>query len=96
MKKADSKLEFVNDVTSNGHYCIPITSKQIPVGNVSPKHSPTVTMKVLSAENLDQRNSKEKHAIAIKLHRQFGHPLESKTLRDLCLEAGIHDQELFK
>ena len=49
-----------------------------------------------SAENLDQRNSKEKHAIATKLHRQFGHPLESKKLRDLCLDAGIHDQELFK
>ena len=54
-------------------------------------------MKVfLSAENLDQRNFKEKQAVATKLHRQFGHPLESKKLRDLCLEAGIKDQELFK
>ena len=56
MKKADSKLDFVNDVivmsgqqiqlqhTSNGHYCIPITSKQIPIGNLSSKYNPTVRM----------------------------------------------------
>ena len=109
MKKADSKLDFVNDVivmsgqqiqfhyTSNGHYCIPITPKQIPIGNLSSKYNPTVPMEVfLSAENLDQRNFKKKQAIATKLHRQFGHPLENKKLRDLCLEAGINDQELFK
>ena len=109
MKKAGSKLDFVNDVivmsgqqiqlqhTSNGHYCIPITSKQIPIRNLSSKYNPTVPMEVfLSAENLDQRNFKEKQAIATKLHRQFGHPLDSKKLRDLCLEAGINDQELFK
>ena len=107
MKKADSKLDFVNDVmsgqqiqlhhTSNEHYCIPITPKLIPVGNISSKHNPTVPMKAfLSADTLDQRNSKEKHAIAIKLHRQLGHLLESKKLRDLCLKAGINDQELFK
>ena len=30
------------------------------------------------------------------IDRQFGHPLESKKLRDLCLEAGINDQEPFK
>ena len=109
MKQADSKLGFVNDVivmsgqqievqhASNGHDCVPITSKQIPIGNLSSKHNPTVPMKILlSAKNLDQRNSKEKHDIATKLHRQFGHPLESKKLRDLCLEVGVNDQELFK
>ena len=57
----------------------------------------SVPMKILlTAENLDQINCKEKHDIATKLHRQFGHPLESKKLRDLCLEVGINDQELFK
>ena len=83
--------------TSNGHYCIPVTSKQIPIRNLSSKYNPTVPMGVfLSAENLDQRNFKEKQAVATKLHRQFGHPLDSKKLRGLCLEAGINDQELFK
>ena len=58
MTKADSKLDFVNDVivmsgqqiqlqhTSSGHYCIPITSKQIPIGNLSSKYDPTVLMEV--------------------------------------------------
>ena len=67
------------------------------MGNISSKHNRTVPMKVfLSTENVYQRNSKEKHAIAIKLHRQFRHPLESKKLTDLCLEAGINGQELFE
>ena len=109
MKAADSKLDFVIDViakssgqtqlqhTSNRHYCIQVTSKQIPVGNISSKHDPTVPVRVfLSTENLDERNSREKQAIAIKLHRQFGHSLECQKLTDLCLEAGINDQELFK
>ena len=58
MKKADSKLDFVNDVivmssqkiqlqhTSNGHYCIPITPKQIPIGTLSSKYNPTIPMEV--------------------------------------------------
>ena len=58
MKKADSKLYFVNDVivmsgqqiqlqhTSNGHYRIPITSKLIPIGNLSSRYNPTVPMEV--------------------------------------------------
>ena len=54
------------------------------IRNLSSKHNPTVPMEAfLSAEKLDQRNFKEKHAIAIKL-------------RDLCTEAGTNDQELFK
>ena len=64
MKKVDSKLDFVNDMivmsdqqiqlqhTSNGHYCIPITSKQIPIGNLSSKYNPTVPMEVFISRKL--------------------------------------------
>ena len=47
---------------------------------------------VLLTINIARKFNKEKHQIAIKLHRQFGHP-KSSCLIDLVKSAGISDNE---
>ena len=74
MKKAAIKLDLETDtavimgkeealnLTSSGHYCIPIDkSEEVPVESVS-------------AVNLDVLNRKDRYKILLKLHRQFAHP----------------------
>jgi len=73
MKTAGVKMDLENDtatifgkevvlnLTSSGHYCIPIDkSEKIPVENV--------------CLALDEMNEKQRHATLLKLHRQFAHP----------------------
>ena len=94
MKLAKSSLDFVNDVitmfgetihlqhTSSGHYCIPIIFEQ-----------PTSVL--LTNEEIQSRNPRKKREIALKLHKQFGHPLDSDKLKNILKDANFTDQELF-
>ena len=87
--------------TSNGHYAIPIAPKQLTlIGDNNNKdavfvtHNPTLVY--LNNDQLSHGNLKKKRAIAKKLHLQFGHPVDSKRLKDLCEKAGVTDQILMK
>ena len=98
LKAAQSQLDFVNDqitmlgrkidlqCTSNGHYCIPLSPKQVAVNHG------TVNV-TLSVNNLEEKTVKEKHDVALKLHKQFGHPCASK-LKTLVSNTSIHNNEL--
>ena len=87
MKKAAIKLDLETDtavimgkeealnLTSSGHYCIPIDkSEEVPVESVS-------------AVNLDVLNRKDRYKTLLKLHRQFAHP-PMKRLIALLKDAG--------
>ena len=86
MKKAGMKLNLENDTaeifgveialneTSSGHYCVPIDEGKIDVA----------TVHAVDFKNLSDR---ERHAIILKLHRQFAHP-SKKRLQCLIRDAG--------
>ena len=77
--------------TSGGHYCITISSKEAAI--IQPSHASSI--KVLRAtDHLDKKTIKEKHEIATKLHKQFGHPVDSIKLRPLLKNANITDKKL--
>ena len=88
LKAADSQLDFVNDTvtmfgkeialqhTSNGHYCVPLTPKQVAVNIISNK----VTNVTFTVNDMSNKTLTEKKAIALKLHKQFGHPVDSNKL----------------
>ena len=74
MKKAALKLDLETDIaaimgkevtlnlTSSGHYCIPIDkSEEVPMESVC-------------AVNLDVLNRKDRYKTLLKLNRQFAHP----------------------
>ena len=102
MKDADSTLDFVSDFiimhgkqvalihTSGGHYCIPISSK--PAAIMQSSHASSVKV-FLTTDHLDKETIKQKHNIAAKLHKQFGHPVDSIQLH-LLRDANIIDKEL--
>ena len=104
LKAADSQLDFVNDTvtmfgkeialqhTSNGHYCVPLTPKQVAVNMISNK----VTNVNFTVNDMSNKTLTEKKAIALKLHKQFGHPVDSNKLKGLLQEAKIHDNELLQ
>ena len=110
LKKANSYLDFVNDVlvmngtkiklqhTSNGHYCIPLTPKKIVIDTKDThgenNHCPVTVY--LSIDNIDSQNTSEKRTIARKLHLQFGHPVDSNRLKSMCRVAGIEDKGLLE
>ena len=106
LKAANSQLDFVNDVihmygrdiplqhTSNGHYCIPLTSNQV-AESYSSEITP-VTNITLMANHIETKTQEEKQAIATKLHKQFGHPIDSGKLKSLLKDAEIHDKELLQ
>ena len=48
---------------------------------------------LLKIDNIEQKSKKEKKYIAIRLHKQFGHP-KSARLIDLIKTAGISDKDL--
>ena len=100
MKEAGTKLDFHSDTvnmfgediplrfTSSGHYCIPISAKHEILNN---KEKVFLTIK-----DLDSKTIEEKERIADKLHKQFGHPLDSYKLKKLVKEAKIYDKDLLK
>ena len=96
MKDAKVDIDFVNNKTeifgsdldiicsTSGHYCIPIfLFKHIDHENKS---------EVLLSLN-DMNSKEEKHKVAKKLYRQFGH-LTSVILIELLKNADINDKEL--
>ena len=104
LKAANSQLDFVNDVinmygrtiplqhTSSGHYCIPLSSDAKP-SVIHPVKSTEIT---LAAIHVEKKDLAEKRAIATKLHKQFGHPVDSGKLKALLHDADIHDKELLQ
>ena len=87
MKKANITLDFKNDhavifdqsiqllVTKSGHYAIPINRYKTILNNVTSGVNATNVTLVAT------ENNKLKNDIAIKLHRQFAHPLPEKLLK---------------
>ena len=94
MKKAKVTIDFHNDsvsffgkemkisFTSTGHYCIDL-SRENKLGDVD------ITLMC------DEISNKDKSKIALKLHRQFGHP-DNKKLKSLLSDAKINDENLNK
>ena len=85
MKKANTKIEFANDKVnifgkevdlqfiSSGHYATPL--RDICKGlNSDLKESQLTEVLLTIDNNIARKSNKEKQQIAIKLHRQFGHP----------------------
>ena len=68
--------------TSTGHYCIDLTSKAINADET-----------LICDEIEFCKNEGEKRKVAVKLHRQFGHPDSSK-LKSILKDAKIEDQVL--
>ena len=106
MKEAGTKLDFTNDTvkmfgtdiplsfTSTGHYCIALTPKQevINKANLSEESDRVF----LAIKDLGAMNSTQKSKIAEKLHKQFGHPIDSSKLKKLVKDAKINDDELLR
>ena len=44
------------------------------------------------ASDIKEKSLSEKNKIAVKLHRLFGHPIDSKKLKDLLQDAKIYDE----
>ena len=81
--------------TSNGHFCITdLTPIQIAIKNTSPEHSPVKV--IFSATDFSKKSTDEKQKAALKLHKQFGHPIDSTKLKTLLQNGNIHDDELYK
>ena len=105
MKSADTKLDFAEDkvtmygqdimlnITSNGHYCVPISRKQAVLNAREKNVNPSFDVN-LSINELPTKSKNEKEAVAIKLHKQFGHPIDSDRLKKLLRDAQIADTEL--
>lgn len=97
MKRASMKINFADDtaflfgkqmklqVASGGHYIIPL-------GQYHENEEIAGENFVLICSRLKKASSEEKHRMARKIHRQFGHP-KSKKLKSLCSKAGIEDCE---
>ena len=49
---------------------------------------------LLTIDNIEKKSNKEKQQIAVKLHKQFGHPKSSKLI-DLIKSLGITDKNFF-
>ena len=104
MKAAESKIDFVNDrinifgkdihlhFTTSGHYAIPLNETNLNLKTPSVEDS-NFDEVLLTIDNTEEKSKKEKKYIAIKLHKQFGHP-KSARLIDLIKTAGISDKDL--
>ena len=102
MKSSSAVLDFVNDEitlfgntvqlqhTSSGHYCLPVCAQQ----SVLSSNAKDQNMVFLSINDLEHKTAAEKREIATKLHKRFGHPIDSNKLKDFLSNAGIHDVEL--
>lgn len=98
MKKANVKIDFQNDAvsffgkntkisfTKTGHYCINVTDNGV---------TDTVVNETLLCNEILNCKNENKGKIALKLHRQFGHP-ESTKLKSLLKDAKIEDEILNK
>ena len=86
IKKAGTKIDFVRIITfgkeislqftSSGHYAIPLNDyhKDLQLSIDESKF----TEVLLTIDNIEKKSNKEKQQIAMKLHKQFGHPKSSR------------------
>ena len=109
LKSGGCKLDFINDScelfgeniqlqnTSSSHYCIPISPRNLVSGvrKVEPV-SDVLNEVYVTIDHLDEKSSDEKHSIALKLHKTFGHPLDSSKIKVILKDAGVNDCELNK
>ena len=101
MKKAGTKIDFVKDkinifgkeidlkFTSSGHYAIPLNEYQ--KSSELTIEEQKFTEILLTIDNIEKKSEKEKQQIAVKLHKQFGHPKSSRLI-DLIKTSGITDK----
>ncbi|XP_014051020.1 uncharacterized protein isoform X1 [Salmo salar] len=100
LKKAGAVLDIKNDkavmfkqpvtleLTTSGHYCVNILDKDI---TQSPcKNEIRTDMEILTVT--DNMNTKEKHKVLLKLHKQFGHATVDR-LQKLLSSSGNNDDE---
>ena len=104
MNAAESKIDFANDritifskdihlhFTTSGHYAIPLNETNLNLKTPSVEDS-NFDEVLLTIDNTEEKSKKEKKYIAIKLHKQFGHP-KSARLIDLIKTAGISGNDL--
>ena len=103
-KATELKIDFVNDrtnifgkdihlhFTTSGHYAIPLNETNLNLKTSSVEDSNFVEV-LLTIDKIEEKSKKEIKYIAIKLHKQFGHP-KSARLIDLIKTAGISDKDL--
>ena len=103
MRLAKTKIDFVGekvnmfgkefqvDITSSGHYSIPISKSKTIIEKIESEKEREYAL--ISISDLEMKATPEKRKIADKLHKQFGHPTASK-LQKLVKLSGINDEEL--
>ena len=104
LKRANARLNTEDDTitllgetiklinTSSGHYAIPITPNSTIINSLSEnRNSGTVPDKVILMSRKRNLTRKE---IALKLHRQFGHPTAEKLIKLINLSDYKDDLEL--
>ena len=84
------RLIFSIHLISNGHYCIPLTPKQLAVTDIQQNGSPPVEV-LFTVDDLQKNSTQEKAAMTSKLHKQFGHTVNSERLKQLLRDASIRD-----
>ena len=74
--------------TSSGNYAIPLNDyhKDLQLSIDESKF----TEVLLTIDNIEKKSNKEKQQIAMKLHKQFGHPKSSRPI-DLIKTSEITD-----
>ena len=87
MKKANTRIDFANDkvnifgkdidlqFTSSGHDAVTLSDSCKDLE--ADIEETQVTEVLLTINNIDRKSKNEKQQIAIKLHKQFGHPRSS-------------------
>ena len=76
----------------SGHYAIPLNDyhKDLKLSIDESKF----TKVLLTIDNIEKKSNKEKQQIAMKLHKQFGHPKSSRPI-DLIKTSEITDSTFF-
>ena len=101
MKKAGTEISFLTDevkmfgetqkvhITNSGHYAIPLSESRTILKAVD--KNPDVKLTLVSNDIKMQ----DKSRVAMKLHRQFGHPTKLK-LFEILKRAGLGDDDELK
>ena len=88
-------VEFDLDVTSSGHYLLPLTEKRsqlVEADKPVSKKGDLRSQEVMIAFDTGNSSEIEKKRAAKKLHRQFGHP-SHKRMSELVKSAGNRDEQ---
>ena len=102
MKKANVKIDFLNDTVSmldqkvnivftlSGHYAV-TTSKTNQLVEVFDKNNQVGQVYYLTISKMSKKSNDQKFNIANKLHCQFGHASPEKR-KELIKESNVNDQ----